>query len=737
MDLQQREVSRTTLCRACGAICPLRIDFEGDRPVAVHGVKDDPAYFGYSCIKGRNIVAYHQSEGRVLRSLRRDVDGRFRTIGMADACREIGASLQRIVGEHGPRAVAGYIGTFGYVNVPTRAFAQAFFRAIGSPMLFETANIDQPGKGAGEFLHGPWLAGAITHEDWDAAILVGNNPLVSINGGLGVNPARVLHRARKRGAKLVVIDPRRSETAEHADVFLQGKPGEDPAILAGIVRILLDEGRFDAEFVAAEANHLDELRHAVAPFTPEWVERRAGVSAADLVAAARLFGDAGRGVAHAGTGANMSGWPTLVEYLVRVLTTLRGGWLRAGEVQRNPGVFVNRPPAIAASVGPLPVRGFGEKLRVRGLEQCPSGLPTAGLVDEILTPGEGQVRALLVFGGNPMMAWPDQLEVHRALRSLDLIVCIDPRMSETARLAHYVLAPKLALETHGTSAMVEMFGHTAGPGWGFVEPYGAVARPVLDPPPDSEVWDDWEIVHEIARAMGRTLRVASYSHLEPNQALAQGSDIDRDRRPDPESMLAMLFAGSPVPFREILDATSAEGVVGRIFARPEVRALPKPEDWANKLDIGHPEVMAELARIASGFVFEMDRDPAYPMRLVSRRMHEMHNSSWHETKALQRTWVYNPAFMNPEDMAEIGIRSGDAVTITSARASIRAIAQEEEGVRCGCVSMAYGFGSNPGDPEDPAVDGACTARLVCNDRDFDPLSGIPRMSGIPVRVTPA
>ncbi len=722
-----------TICRACGATCPLRVELEDGRPVAVHGDGQDPMYAGYSCIKGRSVLDYHRSESRLLHSLKRGADGEHSAIGVAQASAEIAERLRAIVDRHGPRAVATYTGTFGYIHLPTRAFVQAFMRALGSPMAFETACIDQPGKGTGEFLHGPWLAGLPTHEEWGALLLVGNNPLVSINGGLGVNPARNLRRARQRGMKLVVVDPRRGETAEQADVFLQCRPGEDPAILAGLIRILLEEGAYDADLVAAEADHLEELRRAVAPFTPELVERRAGIAPEQLVAAARLLGTAGRGVAHAGTGSNMSGWPTLVEYLVRVLTTLRGGWLRAGEVQRSPGVLVNRAPAIAASVGPLPAAGFGEKLRVRGLGECAAGLPTAALVDEILTPGEGQVRALLVFGGNPMMAWPDQLETHRALASLDLLVCVDPRLSETARLAHYVIAPRLSLETHGTSAMVEMFGHTAGPGWGFTRPYALVARPVVEPPAGSDLLDDWELVYELARAMGLRLRLASYSHLEPNQALAEGSDIDMEHRPDPEAMLAMLFKGSPVPFAEVLAGASA----GRIFARPEVRVAEKPQGWVQKLDIGNPEMLAQLGRIAAGFTFELDDDARYPMRLISRRMHDMHNSSWHETKALQRRWAYNPAFLNPADMAELGVRDGDVVEIGSARATVRAIAHGEPRMRRGCVSMAYGFGRNPDEPEDPAIHGASAARLIVRDRDFDPLSGIPRMSGVPVRVAAA
>ena len=290
------------ICRACHVQCALLAEMEDGRPAKLYGDKDNPVYHGYSCIKGRRLGAYHALPSRLLQSQKKQADGSHMPIASDAAMREIAGKVRELIDRHGPRSVAGYIGTHGYNTLPTQAFAYAFFEAIGSPMMFTSVTIDQPGKGISLALHGPWLAGATPIEMWDVLLLVGTNPLVSMNGGLGVNPARQLHEAKKRGMKLIVIDPRVSDSAAKADIHLQAKPGEDGAVLAGIARILIAENLIDADFVAAEADGLEALRQAVAPFTPQMVEARAGVKAEDLIAAARMFGTAARGAVSAGTG---------------------------------------------------------------------------------------------------------------------------------------------------------------------------------------------------------------------------------------------------------------------------------------------------------------------------------------------------------------------------------------------------------------------------------------------------
>ncbi|HEU4427528.1 MAG TPA: molybdopterin-dependent oxidoreductase, partial [Myxococcota bacterium] len=460
-----------SLCRFCHAHCAVKVDVSGGRVVRVIGDKDDPLYAGFTCAKGREVPRQMEHVQRLLRSQRRRADGAHEPIASADAIREIAGHVRRILDRDGPRAIAAYTGTYSFPYPPTQPMGWAFMDAIGSPMRFTSNTIDQPGKTVALAMHGSWGAGPQTFDGADTWLLLGINPLVALSGGVpNTNPAKQLHQAKKRGLQLIVIDPRRTECAEHATVHLQPKPGEDPAILAGLLRVILGERLYDAEFVRENVSGIEALRAAVEPFTPEVVARRADVPAGELIRAARIFASAKRGCANAGTGPNMAGHGNVTEYLLLALITVCGRWLRAGERVPNPGALLPQFPAKAQANPPWPSHGYGEKLRVRGFTDAACGLPTAALAEEILLDGPGQVKALFVLGGNPMMAWPDQKKTYAALKKLELLVTLDIKMSATAKLAHYVVAPKIGYEVPGLSLPNETLSFF-GVGFGYTQPY--------------------------------------------------------------------------------------------------------------------------------------------------------------------------------------------------------------------------------------------------------------------------
>jgi anaerobic selenocysteine-containing dehydrogenase len=718
-----------TICRACHAQCGLLVDMEDGKPVKIRGDKNNPVYFGYSCIKGRELGAYHSLPTRLLHSQKRQPDGSHSPIASETAMDEIAAKVRALIDAHGPRSVAIYIGTHGYNNFPANAFGTAFLDAIGSPMLFSSVTIDQPGKGIAIALHGPWLAGVAPVDDCDVILLVGSNPIASMNGGLGLNPARRLHEGKKRGMKLIVIDPRLTDVAEEADIHLQCKPGEDPTILSGLIRVLLVEGLYDKAFVEAEAINLEALRRHVEPFTPDYVQERTDIPAERLVAAARMFagGRPGRGGVSCGTGPNMSGRGNLTEYLGKVLLTLGGYWLREGTVIANPGVLIEKPPAIAGTPGPLPAWGFGEKLRVKGFTDTITGLPTAALADEILMEGEGQVKALFVIGGNPMMAWPDQLKAFEAMKKLELLVCIDPHMSATGKLSDYVIAPTLPFEFQTATALQEMLG-SVGTGWGFFEPYAQFTPALMDPPAGSDVIDDWALFFGVCQRIGAPMRIKPNSILDKRKAAEMATPLDMSRKPTPDEVWRAIMNGAPVPFDEVKE----KGRAGHVFDRPEVRVQPKPEDWSGRLDVGNAIMMAELAEVA-GENFRTNFG-MYTHRVISRRMSDVLNSCWHDDDKLLRRYRYNPAFMNPDDMDRLGLAQGDVVEIESARSSIMGVVEPAEDVKSGCISMTHAWGANPDEDQNPYLVGGNTGRLTSTDELYDPYTGIPRMSTIPVNV---
>jgi anaerobic selenocysteine-containing dehydrogenase len=719
---------KPVICRVCHAQCGLLVDFENGKPTAIHGDKDNPVYHGYSCIKGREMHTMHTLPSRLKMSQKRMPDGSYADIASAQAIAEVGDKLKDIIAKHGPRSVAIYVGTYGYNNFASNSFGYAFMDAIKSPMIFTSVTIDQPGKGTAAMLHGPWMAGVPWLEEWDALLLVGTNPVVSMLGGLGMNPHRHLHEAKKRGMKLVVIDPRKTDVAQRADIHIAPRAGEDAPVLAAIAKIWLDEGSYDKAFVDDNTQNLDALRAAVAPYTPEYAAERAGVKAEEIIAAARMLAHGRVGGIQAGTGPNMSGRGNLVEYLVKCLTTLRGWWLRAGDERKGGGVLFNPLPTIAATPGPLPAWGFGEKLRVRGLTDTAAGLPTAALADEILMPGEGQVKALICLGGNPMQAWPDQLKTHDAMKALDLLVTIDPRQSGTGRIAHYNLACKLHMEVEGNTALSEFLG-SFGPGWGHGQAYGAACPPLLALPPGSDLVEEWEVFYGVAQRMGLTLKVKSAAFLDEEGKEKFATVLDMSQPASAIDAWAVTLNGSPISLDEVRKYPQ-----GHIFDVPKQIIQPRPEGWEGRLELGAKPMLDELADIAASPLNPYEDDNAFPFRIISRRLNDMHNSNWHDSPRLSRKWRYNPIFMNPDDMERLGVGTGEVVEIESARAAIYCVVEAAPDVRSHCAAIPHSFGGNPDEPEDPYVSGGNTGKLSDVEQDYDPYTGIPLMSGIPVRI---
>ena len=475
------------ICRFCHAFCAMDVHIDDGRIVKLIGDKNNPVYHGYSCIKGRNYHEWHYSDSRIKRPLRLTRSGNFEEVELDTAFNDVAAKLQSIVAANGPRSVAMYSGTFSHFCVGGVMTRHAFMDAIGSPMRFSNATIDQPGKPIAMALHGRWGAGPEAFADSSVCMLVGANPLVSMWGGIpAFNPARRLHRARQRGLQLIVIDPRRTECAKKAAIHLQCLPGFDSEIVAAMIRTIISEKLYDAEFLDAEVDGFDELKDAVEPFSPRSVARAAGIDPDDLVAAARMFATAGSGNATGGTGSNMSPNGTLLEYLLLCLNTLCGRWVKSGEPVRNLGVLFRMYSGHARAEKPRPGYGFGEQLRVRDLQDTAAGLPTAALPDEILTPGPGQVKALFVVGGNPLAAFPNRSKVEKALESLELLVVIDPHLSATAEHADYVFGPKFGFEIPAISFANEGMV-TYGLSIGFQEPYAQYQPALIEPPEDSQV----------------------------------------------------------------------------------------------------------------------------------------------------------------------------------------------------------------------------------------------------------
>jgi anaerobic selenocysteine-containing dehydrogenase len=707
-----------TFCRFCHALCGIEVDVDGDRVLAVRGDRDHALSRGFTCEKGRQLPAQHQHPGRIRSSLRRAAGGRFEPITSELAMDEIAVALAGIIERHGPRAVALYNGTKAWANVGY-GLSRSWLDGIGSPSLYTTVTIDQPAKSMARSLHGGWMAGHQDVASSDVALFVGNNPLQSFSSEhLRLPCANVfawLREYQARGLRLIVIDPRRSELARRAALHLPVRPGEDPTLLAGMVRVILAEQLHDREFVGAHAGGLEALRAAVEPYSLEHVERRSGVPARDVAAAARLFARGPRGSAVAGTGANMAPHPLAAELLVSALNTLCGRYARAGERIAHAGVLGPAAPRRAQAIPPRPFWGKIPGPRVRGLRSFFYEQPSAALADEILTPGEGQVRALICNGGNPAVAFPDQLKVIRALESLELLVCLDVELTPTARLAHYVIGCKLSLEKADYTRHLE---------WYFHEPFAQYTPALVEP--GCDVIDEWEFFWGLAQRMRVPLSLGRGVFGGP----APGRPVDPARKPTTEALMQLEAADACIPLAEVRRHPS-----GAVFEAARCSVAPADPSTAGRLDLAPRELVEELRAIRA----EPQPDGAFSHRLISRRMRQVFNSTGVQLDALRARGPGNPAFMNPGDMQTSGVAAGDLLEIESDHGRILAVARADDGLPPGVISMAHSWGGLPGRGDvasDPAL-GACTNRLIASDRDFEPYSGHCRQSAIPVNVRPA
>jgi anaerobic selenocysteine-containing dehydrogenase len=340
---------------------------------------------------------------------------------------------------------------------------------------------------------------------------------------------------------------------------------------------------------------------------------------------------------------------------------------------------------------------------VRNLGQIMGEMPTAALSDEILLEGDGQVKALLVIGGNPLVAWPDQQKAVRAIDALELLVCVDVRRAATARRADYLLPGKMCLERADVPILCDTWYERA---------YTHYTPAILDAPPGSELIEEWELYWELAARLGTRIRLA-------------GGELPLERRPSKDEVLACMLSGGRIPFAEVRKRRG-----GTVYEHVQQLVEPADPGCEARFELAPEGVVEELAAVR--------REPLaepFTHRLISRRLRQVYNSSGRDlSESRRKGGTTNPAFMNPDDLEELGARSGELLEIESAHARIYGVAEAADDVMPGVVSMAHAWGDPEASPKEVREIGASTNALISNEVDFDPITGMARQSAIPVNV---
>jgi anaerobic selenocysteine-containing dehydrogenase len=367
-------------------------------------------------------------------------------------------------------------------------------------------------------------------------------------------------------------------------------------------------------------------------------------------------------------------------------------------------------------------------MRVHGLMENASGVPTAALADEILQDGDGQIRALFCVGGNPVLAWPDQLKTEAALRKLDLLVVFDYRLTATAQFAHYVVPPPLSLELPGSSQKVESLKYS-GVSRGYPFPWAQYTPAVAQAPAGSELLDDATFFFLLARELGLQLDWVNARGQGPNvEGPSTPVPLDMDTIPSAEQMVEWTCRGSRVPLDEVRQHPH-----GHVFEH-DVRVQARDPSCTARLELAAPLMLAQLRELRHERK-AADLDPAFPLQLIARRANNFMNSVGQMVGRATRDRLLPPAAMHPFDAKALGVEEGMEVRIESRHGHMRALAEIDDSLRQGTLSVVHGFGCAATTKDADAVHSEGSVNRLVGHSELDPVSGIPRMSGIPVRVT--
>lgn len=695
----------------------MELTIDGDKIIAASGDGSVSPYGAYMCVKGLASLDFHNgAENRLLHSLQRDESGKLVELSASQAIDEIATKLAALVAAHGPRSIAVFHGTGAYRSVLGGLLERAFVSAIGTPNFFSTMTIDQSAKWVTPGRMGVMASGKPSTRDIDLAVIVGNNPLVShqtfpFAAGESGSPGKAFADLKARGGRIVIVDPRRTETARYADLLIQPLPGHDAALFAAVAHLLLRDGKCNRSFCERFVSQIDELRAAVAPFTPEHVAARADVPIEQIEQLARWLGEARRPFVGSGSGPSMSRHSNLNDHMIEAVNALVGGYKRAGDLVRNPGTL--KPKRVIETVVP-PTRSWekGVKCRTADIGTLFGEFPAALLPQEILAPGPDKIRALIVFGGNPVMALGDPDRAETAFKDLELLVSLDARLNETAQLAHYVIATSQHFERHDLSVPGDSL---------YPEAFAQYAPPVV-PKPAGTI-HDWEFFWGIASRMNVPLTLKYWTYGLTYDSIPDGLKLDMEHKPDPEDMIRHLCRHGDVSFDEL--RANPSGV--RPNRAPQY--VEAATDNGARLELCPPDIASELRMVSNE-----QPDDRYKYSLTCRRILEAMNSAYRDAPRTQRRYPVNWAYMNPEDMREESIADGALIQIESEAGGILGLAKAEARLRRGVVSMTHLYGNLDRSANPLQQRGSHTGRLTSLTRYLEPINFMPRFSGIPVNV---
>ena len=730
---------RYRTCPLCEAMCGLELEIEGDRVVRLRPDDADVWSKGYVCPKGATIPQLHADPDRLRVPLIRE-GATWREATWDEAFRRCEELLGGVLARHGKGAISAYIGNPTAHNFSLARYVGLFMGLSQLPVIYSAGTVDQwPKNVACMLMYGHmWWIPTPDVQRTQYWVILGGNPQAS-QGSLLACPDLLgeIDRIRARGGRTVVVDPRRTGTADRADEWVPIVPGTDAAFLLAICNVLFAESLVNLGDLADLVNGVDEIRAVAAEFTPERVADTCRIPAETIRRLAREIAAAPSAAVYGRIGLCNQEFGTLASALIDVVNVLTGNFDRPG------GLMFGRP--IAWSVNSLPNPEFANglefgrwKTRVRGAAEVLGQAPLSCMAEEIATPGEGQIKALITIAGNPVISAPDAGRLDEALPQLECMIAIDNYLNETTRHAHVILPGLSALEQPHFDDLIAMWA---------VRSAGNYSSPVFPPAPGRPA--EWEILLKLgALAGGMTLEQIDVAAIDDGyfMALAMAQGIDAAK------ILPLYEARGP---ERLLDLQIRSGPFGdRYGERPDGLTLQRFVDAPHGIDMGpmvprlrellstpsgkvelaHPYVMADVPRLRARLERKVGR-----LLLVSRR-HLRSNNSWmHNLETLVRGRDRCTLLVHPDDARAKSLADGALARVTSEAGSIVVPVQVSDEMMPGVVSLPHGWGH---DKEGIRLGVArqyagVNSNILSPGRLVDPLSNNAVVNGIEVEVAPA
>ncbi|WP_416770381.1 molybdopterin oxidoreductase family protein [Pseudomonas sp. RHF3.3-3] len=692
-------------CHLCEAICGLTIETtttaDQVQITSIKGDALDTFSRGHICPKAVALQDIQNDPDRLRQPMLR-VGEQWQPIGWEQAFDLVAERLAAIQQQHGPNAVATYQGNPSVHNYGLMTHSNYFLGLLKTRNRFSATSVDQLPQHLSSYLmygHGLLLPiPDIDHTDF--MLILGGNPLAS-NGSIMTVPdvEKRLKAIQARGGRLVVVDPRRSETAAIADQHLFVRPGGDAALLFGLLNTLFEEGLTRGSHLPVDG--LDEVRAAVAPFTAQAMSPLCAIPAEQIRQLARDFAAADKAVCYGRMGVSTQAFGTLCHWLVQLLNLVTGNLDRVG------GALCTEPALdLVASTGGGHFNRW--QSRVSGLPEYGGELPVSALAEEMLTPGEGQVRALVTVAGNPVLSTPNGRQLEQALAGLEFMVSIDLYINETTRYADLILPSTSALENDHYDTTFNLFA---------VRNVTRFNRAILAKPEGA--LHDWEIFVGLARAFAARTGKELKPTLPPAQMIDMGLRLGRYGDGSEYKLSVQRLAEHP----HGLDLGALRPNLGKRLKTPEQRVRAAP-----------PEILADLERFAA-----QQLPQAGELLMIGRR-HVRSNNSWmHNYHRLVKGKPRHQLLMHPDDLASRRLEDGQRVRVSSRVGTIEVEVVASVEMMPGVVSLPHGWGHARPGVQMAIASGqpGSSANDLTDERQVDRVSGNAALNGVPVRVVAA